>query len=94
MTGLRLDVLHALFMSIVPALEIDILRQMRDGENINVFVAVIFPKLCSLHENIFFGVNVKKAGSGKLAFVTVETFNVGDRTCDSLLKRQILYLLS
>lgn len=76
MTGLGLNVRHTLVIGIVTAPGEYLLRQMRNGENVNILVAVGLPKLCGFDENILLGVNIEKAGGCKLGIIVVETFNV------------------
>lgn len=75
MSGLGLDVSHALLVGIVPAAGKDLLGEMRNGKDVNVLVAVGLPELGRLYENVFFGVYMKKAGRRKLGAV-VETLDI------------------
>lgn len=67
---------HALLVGIVSAFFKDVLGKMRNGEDVDILIAVIFPELCRFYENIFLRVDIQKAGGGKLACIVVEPLNV------------------
>lgn len=73
MTGFRFDMAHTVFIGIFSAFEEGFLCQMRNGENVNILVAVCLPKLGGLYENIFFGMDMEKTGGSELTGFFVVT---------------------